>query len=55
MLNNNFIKAADKEIVFEDLVTVFLQDTHSYLSHPDFPQQFIAKQFREHMQRKAWK
>jgi len=51
----NFIKNTEKENVLQDLVTVFLQETQSYLSHPEFPQKFIMKQFNEHMKRKAWK
>ena len=43
----NFIMAAEKEAVFQQLVDIFNQTLVSYLSKPDFPAKLVMKLFRE--------
>ncbi|MBW1759755.1 MAG: hypothetical protein JRI88_05495 [Deltaproteobacteria bacterium] len=46
-IDRNFINEAKKDKVFNGLCDVFLANTLSYLSHPDFPKKFVLKKFKE--------
>lgn len=45
--DRNFINEAQKNTVFNGLCDVFLTNTRSYLSHPDFAKKFVLKKFKD--------
>lgn len=46
-IDRNFINDARKDEVLNGLCDVFLANTRSYLSHPDFPKKFVLKKFKD--------
>ena len=46
-----FVDANDKEAVFGEIYDTFMAAVRPYVSHPDFPGKFIAKQYREFLGR----
>jgi len=50
----NFIDAKHKDEVLQSLIDSFLQSALAYLSHPDFPQKYVLRQFKEYLKRKTW-
>lgn len=42
-----FVRAQDKDTVFNDLVASFKNDTLAYLSHWDFPRRFALSKLRD--------
>jgi len=43
----NFVAEADVDSVREEFKTVFLRNSLSYLSRPDFPSRFVSRKVRE--------
>ena len=50
----NFIGEPEKHQVFDDLKDTFIRISLPYLSHPDFPGWYIARQFAELKKRRSW-
>lgn len=50
----NFISEKEKDIVFNDLLTVYLESTQAYLSHPDFPIRHAAREYLKKKQQSSW-
>ena len=53
-LERNFIDGKQKDAVFQDLMTSYLNRARGYLSHPDFPQQCALRDYRKRQQRNTW-
>jgi hypothetical protein len=49
----NFIGATQKDDVIQSLMNSFLESTRAYLSHPNFPQKYIQRQYRAYLKRKG--
>ena len=50
----NFISEEEKDIVFNDLLTSYLKSTQAYLSHPDFPIRYTAREYSKKKQQSTW-
>jgi hypothetical protein len=50
----NFISEEEKDIVFNDLLTSFLTSAQAYLSHPDFPIRYAAREYSKKKQQSTW-
>lgn len=50
----NFISEEEKDIVFNDLLTAFLTSSQAYLSHPDFPIRYAAREYSKIKQQSTW-
>jgi hypothetical protein len=46
-----FIDEKNKETVFNELCDSFVNNTKSYLSHPDFPKKFVVMKLKEKIKR----
>lgn len=47
----NFIDAAEKKQIINDIINTFITESVPYLSHPDFPRRLILKQYQKHKTR----
>ncbi|MGD8209276.1 MAG: hypothetical protein PVH37_17580 [Desulfobacterales bacterium] len=50
----NFISEKEKDEVFNDLLTSYLESTQAYLSHPDFPIRYVAREYSKKKQQSTW-
>ena len=50
----NFISEKEKDDVFNDLLTSYLDSSQSYLSHPDFPIRYAAREYSKKKQQSKW-
>lgn len=50
----NFIAEQEVLTILDELKEVFLKNTLSYLSHPDFPRRFLIRKTREIQQKLPW-
>ena len=50
----NFISEKEKDNVFNDLLTSYLESTQAYLSHPDFPIRYAAREYSKKKQQSRW-
>ena len=53
-LERNFIDAKQKNAVFQELMTSYLNGAQAYLSHSDFPQRFAMREYRRRQQQNTW-
>jgi len=49
-LERNFIDAKQKNAVFQELMTAYLNGTQGYLSHAHFPQRCALREYRRRQQ-----
>lgn len=49
----NFIDEKNKNLVLQNLVESFLRGSLTYLKRPAFPGQYVVKQYKEHLKKKA--
>ncbi len=50
----NFISDKEKDEVFKDLLTSYLESTQAYLSHPDFPIRYAVRELFKKKQQRRW-
>jgi hypothetical protein len=50
----NFISEKEKDVVFNDLLTSYIESTQAYLSHPDFPIRYAAREYSKKKQQSTW-
>jgi len=50
----NFVDGSQKDAVFHNLMTSFLNGLQRYLSHPDFPRRCALREYRKQQQRSTW-
>jgi hypothetical protein len=50
----NFISEKEKDNVFEELLSSFLESSQAYLSHPDFPTRYAAREYLKKKQQSTW-
>jgi hypothetical protein len=50
----NFISEKEKDNVFNELLSSFLESSHAYLSHPDFPTRYAAREYLKKKQQSTW-
>ena len=50
----NFISEKEKDLVFNDLLMSYLESTQAYLSHPDFPLRYAAREYLKKKQQSTW-
>jgi hypothetical protein len=50
----NFISEKEKDVVFNDLLSSYLESTQAYLSHPDFPIRYAAREYLKKKQQSTW-
>lgn len=50
----NFIDAKHKDDVLQSLIDLFLENALAYLSHPDFPNKYVLRQYNEYLKKKSW-
>ena len=50
----NFISEKEKDDVFDDLLTSYLKSSQAYLSHPDFPIRYAAREYLKKKQQSTW-
>ena len=50
----NFIHEKEKDTVFNDILTSFLKGSQAYLSHPDFPIRYAARECLKKKQQSSW-
>jgi len=53
-LERNFVDGNQKDAVFYNLMTSFLNGSQRYLSHPEFPQRCALRQYRKQQQQNKW-
>jgi hypothetical protein len=51
----HYIDEGEKDAVLQDMMDSFIKNTLSYLSHPDFPEKYVLKEFTEFRKRQAWR
>lgn len=52
--DRNFIDDAQKEEMFKELYDTFLNSTLVYLSNEAFPRKYIAKKYKEAVEKGSW-
>jgi hypothetical protein len=50
----NFISGKEKDTVFNDLLMSYLESTQAYLSHPDFPIRYAAREYLKKKKQSSW-
>ena len=50
----DFVDEKDKDDVFRYLMDSFLTSSLAYLSHPDFPQKYVLREFKKYQTQKSW-
>jgi hypothetical protein len=50
----NFISEEEKDVVFNDLLMSYLESAQAYLSHPDFPIRYAAREYLKKKQQSTW-
>lgn len=50
----NFIDVKHKDSVRRSLIESFLESALAYLSHADFPGNFVRQRYKEYLKRKTW-
>jgi hypothetical protein len=50
----NFISEKEKDVVFNDLLMSYLESTQAYLSPPDFPIRYAAREYLKKKQHSTW-
>ena len=50
----HFISEKEKDVVFNDLLTSYFESTQAYLSHPDFPIRYAAREYLKKKQQSTW-
>ena len=50
----NFISEKEKDNVFNNLLTLYLTSSQTYLSHPDFPIRYTTREYSKKKQQSTW-
>jgi hypothetical protein len=50
----HYIDEREKDALLQDLMDSFIKSTLDYLSHPDFSNKYVLKEFEAYLKRQAW-
>ena len=52
--DRHYIDEKNKDELLNDIMDSFLKSTISYLSHPNFPDKYVLKEFKTYLKRQTW-
>ena len=50
----HFIDEKEKNQLLDSMMESFIKISNSYLSHPNFPEKFLLKEYKKYLERQSW-
>ena len=52
--DRHYIDEREKDTLLHGLMDSFIKSTLNYISHPDFPDKYVLREFQAYLKRQAW-